>query len=302
MVKVFGGWMDGLLDRRVLRLGTAAIRASGPRSRPDRGRAPSTPAPSSVKRAAGTVPRPVNADWAWRPDPWSTEVDLPDPVQNGCALGLAIRIFHDDAGADEGDYYPEELREEIDAVNADVYDHVNNGVYRAGFATSQEAYEEAHDALFECLDALEARRPIRPRREALRVSQDRLVEKEFLAGLGLLTAPHADIPDAAALDGALRDIGTPAILKTRRFGYDGKGQVRIAHPDKAAAALAAGRADTQRARLRGRHGCGAFCDAGRAHRERDRPARAQFRPLDPAGLHCRPVRAAYPRDYRLAAG
>lgn len=55
------------------------------------------------------------------------------------------------------DFYPEDLRGEIDAVNKRVYETVNNGVYRAGFATTQEAYEEAYDALFETLDALEAR-------------------------------------------------------------------------------------------------------------------------------------------------
>jgi putative glutathione S-transferase len=55
------------------------------------------------------------------------------------------------------DYYPPPLREEIDAVNRDVYAQVNNGVYRAGFATTQGAYEEAFLALFGRLDALEAR-------------------------------------------------------------------------------------------------------------------------------------------------
>jgi putative glutathione S-transferase len=55
------------------------------------------------------------------------------------------------------DLYPEALREEIDAVNAVVYEDVNNGVYKAGFATSQEAYEEAFRALFARLDWLEER-------------------------------------------------------------------------------------------------------------------------------------------------
>jgi 5-(carboxyamino)imidazole ribonucleotide synthase len=88
------------------------------------------------------------------------------------------------------------------------------------------------------LDILCALRPVRPGREALRISQDRLTEKIFLQELGLQTAPFADIPDADSLDAALARIGTPAILKTRRFGYDGKGQARIAAPDTAAAALA----------------------------------------------------------------
>jgi putative glutathione S-transferase len=55
------------------------------------------------------------------------------------------------------DLYPEDLRDEIDAVNARVYETVNNGVYRTGFATTQEAYEEAWTALFETMDWLEER-------------------------------------------------------------------------------------------------------------------------------------------------
>jgi putative glutathione S-transferase len=55
------------------------------------------------------------------------------------------------------DYYPAPLRDEIDRVNAVVYENINNGVYRAGFATTQEAYEEAFRALFAALDEIEQR-------------------------------------------------------------------------------------------------------------------------------------------------
>ena len=71
-----------------------------------------------------------------------------------------IRIFNagfDLVGAASGDYYPEELREEIDALNVRIYDTVNNGVYKAGFATTQHAYEEAIGPLFETLDWLDER-------------------------------------------------------------------------------------------------------------------------------------------------
>ncbi len=63
----------------------------------------------------------------------------------------------DDIGARAGDYRPAALRDEIDALNARIYETVNNGVYKAGFATRQEAYEDAVRALFETLDWLEAR-------------------------------------------------------------------------------------------------------------------------------------------------
>ena len=69
-----------------------------------------------------------------------------------------IRMFNsefDDIGATAGDYYPTELRPEIDAINELVYGAINNGVYRVGFATSQEAYEAAYRKLFDALDQLE---------------------------------------------------------------------------------------------------------------------------------------------------
>ena len=70
-----------------------------------------------------------------------------------------IRMFNSEfaaAGANGEDYYPAELRADIDAINETVYGTVNNGVYKAGFATGQEAYEAAFDALFATFDELEA--------------------------------------------------------------------------------------------------------------------------------------------------
>jgi len=71
-----------------------------------------------------------------------------------------VRMFNsafDGIGAHSGDYYPADLRDEIDALNERIYEDVNNGVYKAGFATTQAAYEEAAGKLFETLDWLEAR-------------------------------------------------------------------------------------------------------------------------------------------------
>lgn len=79
-------------------------------------------------------------------------------VNNESADLLRILNSAFDAWGDaERDYYPEPLRGEIDRLNADVYDRVNNGVYKAGFATAQDAYEEAVTRLFDCLDALDER-------------------------------------------------------------------------------------------------------------------------------------------------
>lgn len=88
------------------------------------------------------------------------------------------------------------------------------------------------------LDLLEPLRSIRPGREALRISQDRITEKDFLSGLGLTTAPYRAVDDAASLEAAIAAIGVPSILKTRRFGYDGKGQSRLMTPEDAPRALA----------------------------------------------------------------
>ncbi|UWQ21352.1 5-(carboxyamino)imidazole ribonucleotide synthase [Jannaschia sp. W003] len=88
------------------------------------------------------------------------------------------------------------------------------------------------------LDAVEAHAPVRPGRRALETAQDRLAEKDFLAGLGLATAPYRDVPDLAAVEAALEAFGTPAILKTRRMGYDGKGQAVIREAGETAAAFA----------------------------------------------------------------
>jgi putative glutathione S-transferase len=86
-----------------------------------------------------------------------------------------IRMFNsafDQLGATPGDYYPLALRPQIDVINARIYDTVNNGVYKAGFATTQEAYEEAVLPIFETLDYLE----------------DLLAARRFLLGAALTEA------------------------------------------------------------------------------------------------------------------
>jgi len=88
-------------------------------------------------------------------------------------------------------------------------------------------------------DFLAAHGRVDPNGRALAVSQDRLAEKRFLQSIGVATAPFAMVDGAADLKAGLVRLGAPAILKTRRFGYDGKGQVRIDAQSQAAAALAA---------------------------------------------------------------
>ena len=86
---------------------------------------------------------------------------------------------------------------------------------------------------------LAARVPVRPGARSLAVSQDRLAEKTFLAEIGIETAPFRAVDTRADLEAAIAEIGFPAVLKTRRFGYDGKGQVKITDPDDLDHAFAA---------------------------------------------------------------
>ncbi len=74
---------------------------------------------------------------------------------------------------------------------------------------------------------LSQRKPVLPDPRVLATTQDRLIEKEFIDNLGIATAPYAAVGDAPQLFEAVRKVGLPAILKTRRFGYDGKGQYKI---------------------------------------------------------------------------
>jgi len=78
---------------------------------------------------------------------------------------------------------------------------------------------------------LAARRPVLPDRKILETTQDRLAEKDFVKRLGIGTADYADVSSAAALRAAIARLGLPAVLKTRRFGYDGKGQAIIRNGD-----------------------------------------------------------------------
>ncbi len=79
----------------------------------------------------------------------------------------------------------------------------------------------------EAVARLEALRPLKPSRKALETTQDRWAEKSFVAGLGLPVAPFANVASAEDAAVAAGITGMPAVLKTRRFGYDGKGQLMV---------------------------------------------------------------------------
>lgn len=127
----------------------------------------------TFKQAPGVIPDPINGaerlyEVYLAADPGYTgRVTVPTlwDKQRGTIVSNEsaeiIRMFNsafDDVGANaELDFYPEDLREEIDEINSVVYSNVNNGVYKSGFATTQEAYEESVTALFDTLDDLDRR-------------------------------------------------------------------------------------------------------------------------------------------------
>jgi len=139
-----------------------------------------------------------------------------------------IRMFNsafDGIGACPGDYYPAALRAEIDEVNARVYDTVNNGVYKAGFATSQEAYEDAFEQLFASLDWLEER--LATQRWLVRESMTEADIRLFTTLIrfdpvyvGHFKCNLRRIADYPALQGFLRDVyQTPGVAGTVNFQH-----------------------------------------------------------------------------------
>ena len=110
----------------------------------------------------------------------------------------------------------------------------------AAFADAVDVISfEFENVSAEGLDLLAARKPVRPAPGVLRISQDRIAEKSFLNGAGVATAPWAPVETLDDLHAAAARLGLPAVLKTTRLGYDGKGQAMLRAPEDLAPAFAA---------------------------------------------------------------
>ena len=147
-------------------------------------------------------------------------------------LGFRVHVFEPGANPPAGEVAAK-------TYTAGYDDHTALAEFAAGVDVVTYEFENVPA---EALDLIEAQVPIRPNRRALAVSQDRIDEKDFLNEIGLDTAPYAavdpGVADAAAqLAQAMAQTGVPAILKTRRLGYDGKGQARIMDIQGGGAAL-----------------------------------------------------------------
>lgn len=149
-------------------------------------------------------------------------------ILGGGQLGRMLALAAAEMGLSTHIYCPETI-----SPAAEVAAHFTQGAYEdeaalARFAAQVDVitYEfenvPAHTAEF-----LSTLKPVRPGVTALATAQDRLVEKNFMRTNDIATAPYVSIDSLGDLTKALAKMGTPAILKTRRFGYDGKGQTKI---------------------------------------------------------------------------
>ncbi len=152
-------------------------------------------------------------------------------AQAASRLGLRVNIYADDSGP------------AFDVAEMHAIGGYSNLARLDEFARSCDVVTyEFENVPVAAAEHLSQRLPVRPGPKALAVAQDRIVEKTFIAGLGLPVAPFAVVTSAAELAAAVRTFAgwsTAAILKTARLGYDGKGQVPLAAPADLAAAHAA---------------------------------------------------------------
>ena len=135
----------------------------------------------------------------------------------GAELGFDIHIFEPEADCPAG-------RVAARCVTASWDDLTALSDFAAGVDVVTFEFENVPGPSLAHVAAI---KPIRPDLKSLELTQDRFVEKQFINGLGLATAPFAPVDTYEDLLSAVRQLGPQGILKTRRFGYDGQGQIRI---------------------------------------------------------------------------
>jgi 5-(carboxyamino)imidazole ribonucleotide synthase len=161
-------------------------------------------------------------------------------ILGGGQLGRMLAMEAAALGFDVHIYTPEEdspaERVSARATVASYDDAVALAAFARDVAVVTTEFENVPAATAEILIASGA--VVHPNPRALALAQDRVAEKKLFASLGIATALFAVVDTRDDLSAALKAIGAPSILKTRRLGYDGKGQARIASPDEADAAFA----------------------------------------------------------------
>lgn len=175
----------------------------------------------------------------------SDPVSPPSPVRTvgilgGGQLGRMLALAGARLGLKTIVYCPEADSPAFDVAAAHVIAAYEDETALAAFAETVDVVTYEFENVPAATAAfLDARVPVRPGTRSLAVAQDRLSEKSFLTGLGIPTAPFRAVDSLDDLQAAIAEIGFPAVLKTRRFGYDGKGQVKITDPDDLAHAFEA---------------------------------------------------------------
>lgn len=161
-------------------------------------------------------------------------------ILGGGQLGRMLALAAAELGFRCHIYCPEGESPAFDVVAARTVASYDNQRALAAFAGSVDVITyEFENVPAETAAFLDEQARVLPNARALAASQDRLSEKRLMQELGIPVAPFAAIDRQGDLDVALARLGRPSILKTRRFGYDGKGQVAIREGDDAAAAFAA---------------------------------------------------------------
>lgn len=159
-------------------------------------------------------------------------------ILGGGQLGRMLAVAAAELGFRCHVYCPDGESPAFDVAAARTVGSYENQRLLAAFAGSVDVVTyEFENVPADSADFLASQVAVLPGARALAAAQDRLAEKELMRALGIEVAPFAAVDSLAGLEAALAAIGAPAILKTRRFGYDGKGQVKIKPGDDPAAAF-----------------------------------------------------------------
>ncbi len=159
-------------------------------------------------------------------------------ILGGGQLGRMLAMAAARLGIDVHIYAPEENSPAARVSSAFTCAAYDDAVALRAFAEAVDAVTtEFENVPAETCEILAKHVPVRPHAKALEIAQDRVVEKSFLNEQGIETAPWGAVDTLTELGDVIGSVGLPAILKTRRFGYDGKGQARIKTSDDAATAL-----------------------------------------------------------------
>lgn len=161
-------------------------------------------------------------------------------ILGGGQLGRMLALAAARLGLDCHIYAPEAESPAFAVSAASTIADYRDEAALARFAASVDAITyEFENVPVETVQFLEALKPVRPGSKALEVAQERLAEKRLARSLGASTADFAEVNSLEELRDQVKRIGLPAVIKTNRFGYDGKGQAKILIPEDIAPAFAA---------------------------------------------------------------